>query len=202
MPSGRRATRGRGPCTSRRTSRPAPRGRTRRPCLRRRSRRRGQPAAARLRSSRSYWPANRSIFRNRYILPGFRRRVFAPVRDADLAETDPGEHAAGDQRSESSPRERNASVARRSTSREKSSGHLPARQLPLHLWTKEPVIGACRHPLERRFAFLLVADPVHDVEAFAPAPRHLENDLGRILEIRVHDDRRLAMGGGPGPPVS
>ena len=49
-------------------------------------------------------------------------------------------------------------------------------------------------PLEPRLAVALLADRVDDVVALAPARGELEHDLGRVLQVGVEHDHRVARG--------
>ena len=51
-----------------------------------------------------------------------------------------------------------------------------------------------RHSLEPRFSGALFAHRVDDVVALPPAPRQLEHDVGRMLEVGIHQDDRVPCG--------
>lgn len=57
---------------------------------------------------------------------------------------------------------------------------------------QDAVEERARDPLEEPLRLLpLLADRVHDLVALRPAVDQLESELGRILEVAVHDHDRL-----------
>ena len=68
------------------------------------------------------------------------------------------------------------------------------RDLDLGDPVEAAVEPGCGRPLESRLAVALLAHRVDDVVALAPARGELEHDLGRILQVGVEHDHRVARG--------
>ena len=108
-------------------------------------------------------------------------------RDTDLAEADPAEH----------PAHVAIRLAHRAERVERPAvDEAEVADVERHVDVGHPAKDAVEHrrgqPLERAFAFPLLAHGVDDVVALAPARGQVEGDLGRILEIGVHDDHGIA----------
>ena len=108
-------------------------------------------------------------------------------RDTDLAKADPAEHATHVA----------IRLAHRAERVERPAvDEAEVADVDRHVDVGHPAKDAVEHPggqpLERAIAFPLLAHGVDDVVALAPARGQVEGDLGRILEIGVHDDHGIA----------
>ncbi len=111
----------------------------------------------------------------------------ARVLDAGLGEADPAEHAADEAARLAHLVEDVERTPVDETEVTDVEGHLDLGDLV------EPAVEPRgRRPLEPGLAVALLPDRIDDVVALAPARRELEHDLGRILQIRVEHDHRVA----------
>ena len=62
------------------------------------------------------------------------------------------------------------------------------REIDVADTTQEAIEPVCRRPLDPRLPDSALANCVDHVVPLAPALGELEHDLGRILQVRVHDD--------------